>query len=245
LSRRSDPAQPSPSRPDDPARPRDPGHEAQPALAELAERLGPDRPDAEGFDAERHGPDPARVLPEPDPARAAALSIRERRHRYLLEQSDPDSPLGPAPAEPADPAASRPTAETGNTEPLAIRSRTAATSADPHPFDRLDLDPAAVRRESGPGRPAPASAPGGTSTPASPQPVVPAAAGGAPASGDLGLRPESVARLSESGRELLARLQAELRGGGPGFSPRTGGSGANGGNGPSRPAQDQPPDLAG
>ncbi|WP_433290432.1 hypothetical protein ACQPZQ_44255 [Pseudonocardia sp. CA-142604] len=74
-------------------------------------------------------------------------------------------------------------------------------------------------------------------------------AGGA----DLGLRPESLARLSDSDRELLARLQAELQGG---TRPRVirragiangsgpGGSNGNGSGGNGNPRRD-PPDLAG
>lgn len=64
------------------------------------------------------------------------------------------------------------------------------------------------------------------------------------ASGDLGLRPESVARLSASGRELLARLQAELQG--ASGSPRAGGLSPNGGGDGTAPqAAVDPPDLAG
>jgi hypothetical protein len=68
---------------------------------------------------------------------------------------------------------------------------------------------------------------------------------GAAGSGELGLRPESVARLSESGRELLARLQAELQGA-PQLAPRTGGLSPNGGGKGTGPqAKVDPPDLAG
>ncbi len=65
-----------------------------------------------------------------------------------------------------------------------------------------------------------------------------------PLSGEL-LRPDSMARLSDSGRELLARLQAELRGA-PQAGQRAGGLTANGGGtgtGPQRKVD--PPDLAG
>ena len=73
------------------------------------------------------------------------------------------------------------------------------------------------------------------------------------------LRPESVARLSASGRELLARLQAEM-GVGPTLGPRAGGltangggnghsgglqGGPNGGNGTGPHRRVDPPDLAG
>jgi hypothetical protein len=52
-----------------------------------------------------------------------------------------------------------------------------------------------------------------------------------------------VARLSASGRELLARLQAELQGG-PHLGPRTSGLTPNG-NGTGPQARVDPPDLAG
>ena len=62
------------------------------------------------------------------------------------------------------------------------------------------------------------------------------------ADGDL-LRPESMARLSPSGRELLARLQAEMQQ--PG-GQRAGGLTANGGgNGTGPQKKVDPPDLAG
>jgi hypothetical protein len=64
----------------------------------------------------------------------------------------------------------------------------------------------------------------------------------APARPDLGLRPESIARLSDADRQLLARLQAELRDGRRRFGRRIiNGSGATT-NGSHR---GQPPDLVG
>jgi hypothetical protein len=94
---------------------------------------------------------------------------------------------------------------------------------------------------------------------AAPRPEPPAQADQAPATppdadgADLGLRPESLARLSDSDRELLARLQAELQvGSRPRVIRRAGianGSGPNGSNGNGsggngNPRRD-PPDLAG
>ncbi len=81
---------------------------------------------------------------------------------------------------------------------------------------------------------------------AAPEPSTPGAAegpAGAAGPAELGLRPESVARLSASGRELLARLQAELQGG-PQLGPRPGGLSPNG-NGTGPQARVDPPDLAG
>ena len=55
-----------------------------------------------------------------------------------------------------------------------------------------------------------------------------------------------MARLSASGRELLARLQAELQGSGPQLGAAAGGLSPNGGgNGTGPQARVDPPDLAG
>jgi hypothetical protein len=74
-----------------------------------------------------------------------------------------------------------------------------------------------------------------------------------PEPADLGLRPESLARLSDADRQLLARLQAELLDGRkPRVSRRAGianGSGTNGssgnGSGINGAPRADPPDLAG
>ncbi|GAA3051464.1 hypothetical protein GCM10010464_14830 [Pseudonocardia yunnanensis] len=90
-----------------------------------------------------------------------------------------------------------------------------------------------------------------------PEPSVQAAPAPTPlpdaASAELGLRPESLARLSDSDRDLLARLQAELQGGtrprvirraGIANGSAPGGSNGNGSGGNGNPRRD-PPDLAG
>jgi hypothetical protein len=88
----------------------------------------------------------------------------------------------------------------------------------------------------------PAERPGAGRPASAPDSSTPGAVEGAAGPAELGLRPESVARLSASGRELLARLQAELQGG-PQLGSRPGGHSPNGGTGPQ--ARVDPPDLAG
>jgi hypothetical protein len=68
-------------------------------------------------------------------------------------------------------------------------------------------------------------------------------ADGEPGRPDLGLRPESIARLSDSDRQLLARLQAELL---QGRRQRLGGRRIiNGSAAPTNGHRGPPPDLAG
>jgi hypothetical protein len=131
------------------------------------------------------------------------------------------------------------------------------------PRRRTGIDRGQAPAASHPPRPAPgaeAGPPPAAPSPAPrPAPVGPdddQAAGAAPDvehaddQADLGLHPQSVARLSDADRELLARLQAEL---GAGRKPKvsrragvaggTNGTATNGnGNGPHRV---DPPDLAG
>ena len=121
-------------------------------------------------------------------------------------------------------------AEGGNTEPLIIRPPARRPGPDPHPADRANPSGGAGIF---------AADTGDWAGPAGQLP-------GGPGPADLGLRPESVARLSASGRDLLARLQAELQGGGTGLGPRPGGLSPNGGgNGTGPRAKVDPPDNAG
>lgn len=119
-------------------------------------------------------------------------------------------------------------------EPEAEAPRDRSPEAQPAPEPEPVAEPVAED--------APAAAPEPDGTP---DPV--------PASADLGLRPESLARLSDADRQLLARLQAELLDGRkPRVSRRAGianGSGTNGssgnGSGINGAPRADPPDLAG
>ena len=183
---------------------------------------------------------PQRRRPEPSGAAstaridAASHLARERRHRYLIESSEqgPTSEADQVGATGPNGTGHHPMvrAEGGNTEPLIIRPPVQRHSPDPHPADRAN-----------PGGGAGIFAVDAGDRAAPPAGQLP----GEPAPSDLGLRPESVARLSESGRELLARLQAELQGSGTGLGPRPGGPGPNGGNGTGPQPRVDPPDMAG
>jgi hypothetical protein len=85
--------------------------------------------------------------------------------------------------------------------------------------------------------------------PAAPEPEPLPEAPPEPQSAELGLRPESVARLSDADRQLLARLQAELLEGRKPRMPRRPGVGAGGKNGlgagNNGSHRSDPPDLAG
>ena len=158
------------------------------------------------------------------------LAGREHQHRYLLvspdtggiDEDDEFGATGP------NGTGRYPSvrAENGNTEPLLIRPPVQRPAPDAHPVDRAHpgVGPAGRVADAGSWS-APPGNPGAT---------------------DLGLRPESVARLSASGRELLARLQAELQGKGTAPGPRPGGLGPTGGGMGINPhGQGEPPDLAG
>jgi hypothetical protein len=198
-------------------------------LASAVRLLPPGEADAANSGAEEHRSNPPERVPQP-----AVAELPQRRRRDPVDGTGPLQHVGePEPTgerrhryllerdaaagtSAAGPLPNR--GESGNTEPLAIRA----------PLGRPVTGPA---ERSGAGRPA--SAPD-SSTPG----AVEDAAGPA----ELGLRPESVARLSASGRELLARLQAELQGG-PQLGSRPGGHSPNGSTGPQ--ARVDPPDLAG
>lgn len=115
----------------------------------------------------------------------------------------------------------------------------AAEAGEPAQEQVLDVEPAP---------PAPLPAPPAPLPPA-PMPAAPMPAG--PENRELGLRPESLARLSDADRELLARLQAELgQGRKPRVTRRAGvGQPNNGtptnGSGPTNGHGSGPPDLAG
>ena len=158
-------------------RPADPGRDAQPAMAEAADR---------------RRPGPADPAPESDPferADTAGLPVRERRHRHLLER--PGRRLGGG----------------ALARPIRRRQHRAADHSSAAPARRRMLRTCSNRRAR---TTAPSADDPGSREPAPGR----AAAGAGDRPGELGLRPESVARLSASGRELLARLQAELQGGG-------------------------------
>ena len=201
----------------------EPDRDATPVRAELApgQRSDPATP-----------PEPVPVVP------AAELPVRDRRH-HLTERPawpGPAAARGSGSAAPERPAAPR--AESGNTEPLPIRGPDDSATPGSRPADRLALPAGADGGEPEAGR---------ADTPTRGNPARsgsgPGSGGG---SGELGLRPESVARLSASGRELLARLQAELQGGGPAGGPRAGGVTPNGGgHGTGPQAKVDPPNLAG
>ena len=209
-----------------------------------------------------HGPDAdADRTPEPSDApswsdehvetpAAALLPHPEQpvRHRYLLERPDdaqpsddgePDAdqhPTGDAPRpEPGLPGRGR-VPGVSHTQPLPIRRAPGDQLANRPPADsaadrsRLGADQAGTRDWPEAGRTVPDPFLG------------PLSSAPTSADGDL-LRPESVARLSASGRELLARLQAEMQQ--PG-GQRAGGLTANGGgNGAGPQKKVDPPDLAG
>jgi hypothetical protein len=199
-------------------------------LASALRLVPPGEADAADPGAEEHRPNPPERAPQP-----AVAELPQRRRRDPVDGTGPLERVGePEPTGERrhrylierDAAAGTSAAgplpirgESGNTEPLAIRA----------PAGRPATGPA---ERSGPGRPA-----------AGPESSTPGAVEGAAGPAELGLRPESVARLSASGRELLARLQAELQGG-PQLGQRPGGLTPKG-NGTGPQARVDPPDLAG
>jgi hypothetical protein len=140
----------------------------------------------------------------------------------------------------------------------AVRYDDEPPSREPRPAPRRPARHRYADEQLGNGMAEPAAEPSPEPEPAPrPEPPVQAAPAPAPlpdaAGADLGLRPESLARLSDSDRELLARLQAELQGGTrPRVIRRAGiangsgpaGSNGNGSGGNGNPRKD-PPDLAG
>ncbi len=179
------------------------------------------------------------------------------------DDSGPDEHEAPRHrASPSGPAQEQPAAEPEVVPPSPFTPRPVppAPLAPQFPAAQVPPAPIAPRPEppaSSPPRPGPDRVPARPPAARAPEP-----AREEPVAEGLGLRPDSVARLSDADRDLLARLQAEL---GSGTRPRTSrragvaapnGSGPNGngpngngpnGNGPTRngSGRHDPPDLAG
>jgi hypothetical protein len=144
----------------------------------------------------------------------AASDAPPERHPRPRGQDERAARSDEPPSREPRPAPRRPARHRYADEPVADGRGTTEPAAEPSPEPET--------------RPAPRPEPPAQARPApAPQPDADAA--------DLGLRPESLARLSDADRELLARLQAELQGGpAPRVVRRAGvanGSGPNGSNG--------------
>jgi len=172
-------------------------------------------------------------------------AVRAARHRSF------DGPPPPSPLDPSAPSPSAPPPPV-TPSPLAPSPLAASPPVRPRPPARPPRPQPAPPR-SDPAAPAPAGPGRGSAG-------RPAARGGGPepTAEGLGLRPDSLARLSDADRELLARLQSELD---PGLRPRNSrragvaapngngqnGNGQNGNdvNGRNGSGRQDPPDLAG
>lgn len=173
-------------------------------------------------------PVPVQTGPATRPAAARQGTVRAGSTPPIAPAPIAPAPIAPVPVETQQQDA----AGTGPT-PSGTRPAPLAQATDDVPGPRTPDRLAAERPVSWP---APAEFWSG-GAPAEPAAARSTPNGGEPSLDDLGLRPESVARLSASDRELLQRLQAELL---QGRGPRQGDSPVRGGAAIASPAGDDP-----